>query len=131
MNIWSLSGTNLWISIDIYIFQNVNSINTFIGASKPFRIPRRNLVINAMKKFVLRPNNVLRITLIRICGRYYFLNQISYGRIKNLSSCHTYTENSENTMTSFLPYRSATKPQKIEERVLPIMYAFHVWSVHC
>jgi hypothetical protein len=36
---------------------------TFIGPSKPFKLPRRNLVIMAIQKFTLRPKRVLKMTL--------------------------------------------------------------------
>ena len=37
--------------------------NTFIGPSKPFKLPRRNLMLIAIQKLVLRPNSVLKMTL--------------------------------------------------------------------
>ena len=36
---------------------------TFIGPSKPFKLPRRNLVAIAIQKFTLRPKRVLKITI--------------------------------------------------------------------
>ena len=37
--------------------------DTLIGPSKPFRLPRRNLVETAIQKLTLRPKRVLKITL--------------------------------------------------------------------
>jgi len=36
---------------------------TFIGPSKPFKHPRKNRVVTAIQKLVLRPNSVLKMIL--------------------------------------------------------------------
>jgi hypothetical protein len=38
-------------------------IGTFIGPSKPFKLPRKNRAVTAIQKFVLRPKSVLKIIL--------------------------------------------------------------------
>jgi hypothetical protein len=38
-------------------------IGTFIGPSKPFKLPRKNRVDTAIQKLVLRPNSVLKMIL--------------------------------------------------------------------
>jgi hypothetical protein len=38
-------------------------IGTFIGPSKPFKHPRKNRVVTAIQKLVLRPNSVLKMIL--------------------------------------------------------------------
>jgi hypothetical protein len=38
-------------------------IGTFIGPSKPFKLPRKNRAVTAIQKLVLRPNSVLKIIL--------------------------------------------------------------------
>ncbi|KAK9214760.1 hypothetical protein WN944_006759 [Citrus x changshan-huyou] len=42
-------------------YQQIPPINTFIGPSKPFKAPRRNLVAMAIQKFTLSPKRVLKI----------------------------------------------------------------------
>jgi hypothetical protein len=37
--------------------------STFTGPIAPFKHPRRNLVITAIQKLVLKPNSVLKTTL--------------------------------------------------------------------
>lgn len=38
-------------------------IGTFIGPSKPFKLPRRNRIVTAIQKLMLRPNRVLKMIL--------------------------------------------------------------------
>lgn len=42
-------------------------LDTFIGASMPFRAPRSNLVAIAIQYFTLSPNRVLNMTLKEDC----------------------------------------------------------------
>lgn len=47
----------------VLTYNGIKLIDTFIGPSKPFKLPRRNLVMTAIQKLMLRPKRVLKTTL--------------------------------------------------------------------
>lgn len=107
---------------------------TLIGPSKPFKLPRRNLVQTAIQKFTLRPKRVLKITLkhvssncclpkyLKICGKKKLSNIYI---VVSSSSKHLVTNTAlvPRMMTGFRPYRSAITPQKTDVNARPSMNA--------
>lgn len=52
--------------------------DTFIGPSKPFKLPKRNLVVIAIQKLTLRPKRVLKITLRSATCNFYFITEAQH-----------------------------------------------------
>lgn len=108
---------------------------TFIGPSKPFKAPRRNLVAIAIQQVKLSPNSVLNMTLVPLYQElsqtntnkkkrncYTGVNQvvpdINYYFIQRRKNI-TNTAKMPNTTTGFLPIRSAAIPQTVEVKHRP------------